>query len=705
MKIIVKLRLYWIAKSADISEKSVSSALGLPVVYFLVSQLVLLVKLFKNKAVEVNFIEQIFGQGGLIARHHTNYEYRTGQIKMAQAVVRAFEEKKHLIVEAGTGTGKTLAYLVPAIAAALSQNKRIIVSTGTKNLQEQLMEKDIPFLQRILPRKFTAAYMKGRSNYACLYKIKKAENQPILEGLDEIDYFEEVRHWVHESETGDRSELADLPENISFWSQVNAKSETCLGQKCPDFEPCFITRMRQRADEADIVIVNHHLFFADLNIRGNQYGKVLPDYAAVIFDEAHLIEDIAADYFGFQVSNFQIDELVRDADKLPVTDAVFVRDLTKICAKIAGLADQFWLRFSPKGAQDGRFPLMPDALAEKDRQGEIKATALGEAYLALDNALERLETAVDVYAEKLTEAESLLRRTRQTRFDLEFILTQTEKNFVYWMEKRGRGIFLRATPIDVSSLLQEKLFDKTETVILTSATLASNGTFDFIKNRLGLDATKTETLIAPSSFDYSKQAIIYIPKAMPDPRSPEYNEMAASEIVKILGITHGHAFVLCTSNQAMNALYEMVSARVNYPCFVQGSMSKTGILERFKKTKNAVLFATSSFWQGVDVQGEQLSCVIIDKLPFAVPTDPIVAARTRFIDESGGNSFFDYSVPGAIITLKQGIGRLIRSKTDRGVIALLDTRLRTKNYGRDFLNSLPKTKITSELREVVNVFI
>jgi ATP-dependent DNA helicase DinG len=662
------------------------------------------VKLFKNKLVEADFIGQIFGKDGLIAKHHANYEYRAGQIKMAQAVVRAFEEKKHLIVEAGTGTGKTLAYLVPAIAAALSTNKRVIVSTGTKNLQEQLMEKDIPFLQRVLPRKFTAAYMKGRSNYACLYRIKKAENQPILEGLDEMDYFEEVRHWARETETGDRAELVDLPENISFWSQINAKSETCLGQKCPDFEPCFITRMRQRADEADIVIVNHHLFFADLNIRGNQYGKVLPDYAAVIFDEAHLIEDIAADYFGFQVSSFQIDELVRDADNLPITDAVVVRDLTKLCARVTGLADQFWIRFTQIKDQDGRFALAPNVVAEKNQQGEIKATVLGEAYLALDNALERLETAVDLYSEKLTEAENLLRRIRQTRFDLEFILTQAEKNYVYWIEKRGRGIFLRASPIDVSALLQEKLFDKTETIILTSATLASNGKFDFIKERLGLDETKTETLIAPSSFDYAKQAVIYIPKAMPDPRSPQYNEMAAMEIVKILGITQGYAFVLCTSNHAMNALYEMVSMRVNYPCFVQGSMSKTGILERFKKTKNAVLFATSSFWQGVDVQGEQLSCVIIDKLPFAVPTDPIVAARTKFIDENGGNSFFDYSVPSAVITLKQGIGRLIRSRADKGVIALLDTRLRTKNYGKDFLNSLPKTKITSELKDVANIF-
>lgn len=649
-------------------------------------------------------MEEIFGKDGLIAKYHRNYEHRFGQIKMAEAVLKAFEEKKHLIVEAGTGTGKTLAYLVPAIAASLATNKRVVISTGTKNLQEQLMEKDIPFLQKIMPKKFTAAYMKGRSNYACLYKIKKAESQPILEGLDEMDYFDEVRQWSRETETGDRAELVNLPENISFWTRINAKSESCIGQQCPDFEACFITKMRQKAEDADILIVNHHLFFADLNVRGNQYGKVLPDYGAVIFDEAHLIEDIAADYFGFQVSSFQIDELVRDADALPITDAMATRDLTKIGAKIIGLADQFWIRFTQARDKDGRFPLVPNAFAQKISNGEIHATPLGEAYFALDSALERLETAIDVHAEKMPEAESLLKRARQTRFDLDFVCSQSEKNYVYWLEKRGRGMFLRASPIDVSTLLQEKLFEKTETVVLTSATLSTNGKFDFIKDRLGLEDKKTATLLAPSAFNYEQQAIIYIPKAMPDPRAPEYTQHAANEIIKLLQITHGRAFVLSTSNFGMNALYELVSMRVNYPCLVQGSMSKAGLLDRFRKTPNAVLFATSSFWQGVDVRGEQLSCVIIDKLPFAVPSDPVVAARTRFIDENGGKSFFDYSVPQAVITLKQGIGRLIRSKTDKGVIALLDTRLRTKSYGRDFLNSLPRTRITAELKDVANIF-
>jgi ATP-dependent DNA helicase DinG len=650
-----------------------------------------------------SLIDKVFGINGLISKFHDNYEHRPGQIKMAEEIVRAFEEKRHLIVEAGTGTGKTLAYLVPAIAAALATKKRVVISTGTKNLQEQLMEKDIPFLQQVLPKKFSAAYMKGRSNYACLYRISKAESQPILGGLDEMDHFDEVRRWTQVSKIGDRRELTNLPDDISFWSRVNARSEICLGQKCPDFEPCFITRMRARAEDADIIIVNHHLFFADLSVRGNQYGRVIPDYSAVIFDEAHLIEDIAADYFGVQVSNFQIDELVRDSDTLPLTDPLVNRELTKIAAKIIGLSEQFWIRFT-QARFDGRYPILEDVFSYRTKAGDNAPTQVGEAYHFLDEALGRLVSTIDRFADTIPEVESLIRRTKQTRADLDFVVHQAEKNYVYWLERRGKGMFLRASPVDVSEMLREKLFEKVETCVLTSATLSSSGSFNFVRERLGLDTGKTNVLHASSSFDYENQAIIYLPKAMPDPRTPEFTQMAAGEIVKLLQVTEGRAFVLATSNSSMNALYELVSTRVGFPCFVQGSMSKTGLLDKFRETPNAVLFATASFWQGVDVQGEQLSCVIIDKLPFAVPTDPIVAARSRFIEENGGKSFFEYSVPQAVISLKQGIGRLIRSKTDRGVIAILDPRLRTKSYGKDFLTSLPRMRITSELSDVERIF-
>ena len=658
----------------------------------------------KPQKTDDDLIQKVFGTGGLVSQFHDGYEYREGQIKMAEAIARTFIEKKHLIVEAGTGTGKTLAYLIPAIAESIRTKKRIIISTGTKNLQEQLMEKDIPFLQKILPKKFSAAYMKGRSNYACIYRIAKSDHQPILDGVGDIDHFKEVVQWSRETKTGDRAELTYLPENLPFWNRINAKSETCIGQKCPDFEPCFITRMRAGAETADIVIVNHHLFFADLSVRGNQFGKVIPDYGAVILDEAHLIEDIAADYFGFQVSNFQLDELVRDANVLPIAEAVATTNIMRSSTRVSGFAEQFWVRFKQARDSEGRFPLLADAFATRGLDGDDDLTPLGEAFHDLDEAFSRLAFDIDVFSEKIPEADSVVRRIKQAKFDLAFIVKQADRNFVYWLERRGRGIFLQASPVDVSALLQEKLFDKVETCILTSATLSTNGSFNFIRDRLGLKAAKTNTLVAPSSFDYEKQAILYLPNAMPDPRAPDFTQMAAAEIVKILQVTRGHAFVLCTSNQSMTALFGIVSSRIGYPCFLQGTMSKTGLLEKFRETPNAVLFATSSFWQGVDVRGHQLSCVIIDKLPFAVPSDPIVAARSKFIDENGGKSFFDYSVPQAVISLKQGIGRLIRSRTDRGVIAILDPRLRTKSYGRDFLNSLPRMRITNDLTDVSVLF-
>jgi ATP-dependent DNA helicase DinG len=644
---------------------------------------------------------EVFGPEGLIARAHPDYEYRPGQIEMAGAVMRAFEEKRHLIVEAGTGTGKTLAYLVPAVAAALGGNGRVIVSTGTKNLQEQLMEKDIPFLQTVLPKPFSATYMKGRSNYLCLNRLARAQSAPVLEGLDEVDYFDEVSQWSRESETGDRAELANLPESLSFWRHIDARSESCLGQKCPDFDPCFITRMRNRAQEADIVVVNHHLFFADLSLRDSNYGSVLPDYTAVILDEAHLIEEVASEYFGAQVSNYQIDDLVRDLGMLTIEEAEVDQELTKSVARMSRFSNDFWMGFREGRGEDGRYPVIPGTFARKSAKGELGATPLGELYVVLNGAIERAETTLDALKEKTADIENLVRRLRQIRFDLQFIVTGADKKFVYWLERRHRGVFLRASPIDVAGLLQDKLFEEVPTVVLTSATLSSGGNFTFIRDRLGLDSA--DDLIAASSFDYESQAILYLPQRMPDPRDREWAEAAAAEVARILNATEGRAFVLSTSLAGMQSLFENVWAEIDYPCLVQGSASKGQLLKRFRETPNAVLFATSSFWQGVDVRGEQLSCVIIDKLPFAVPTDPIVAARQRYIEDCGGSSFYEYSVPQAIISLKQGLGRLIRSTTDRGVLAILDPRLRTKGYGRTFLQSLPPCRVTSQIADLASI--
>ena len=654
-------------------------------------------------------MQSIFGPDGLIAKAHPEYEHRPGQIDMAEAVLRAFEMKQHLIVEAGTGTGKTLAYLVPAIAAACGSGARIVISTGTKNLQEQLMDKDIPFLQDVLPKKFRAAVMKGRNNYACLHRIRRAESTPVLEGLDQIDQFDKVFRWVMQTETGDRGELSNLPENLPFWRHIDARSDTCLGQKCPDYDPCFITRMRQRAIDADVIVVNHHLFFADLALRNGAYGAVLPDYAAVILDEAHQIEDVASEYFGLGVSSYQIDDLLRDLSYLKFEERETERQFSHLSARVQRFGDAFWVSFREGRGLEGRFTLTARSGGGSSVSEQAGADMdVGEpqagmpALQALDHALYRIETSLDALKDPPTDADNILRRVRQLRFDLNFICKAEDKQFVYWIERRGRGVFLRASPIDVSGLLQDRLFEKVPTVVLTSATLSSAGNFRFIRERLGLD--QGEEMIAESIFDFRNQAVLYLPPRMPDPRSPEWGRAAAEEVIGIVNATEGRAFVLSTSNAGMNELYERVASQIDYPCFVQGSAAKGELLKKFRSTPNAVLFATSSFWQGVDVRGEQLSCVIIDKLPFAVPSDPIVAARQRNIDEQGGSSFYEYSVPQAVISLKQGLGRLIRSTTDRGVLAVLDPRLRTKMYGQTFLQSLPPCPVTSDIRELARMF-
>lgn len=647
---------------------------------------------------------EVFGPDGLLAQNHPDYEYRPGQVVMAEAVARALSERRHLLVEAATGIGKTLAYLVPAIASG----RRVIVSTGTKNLQEQLFFKDIPFLKSVLPRPFSSAYLKGRSNYLCLYRFDRAESRPILGGLEEVDHFDMVRKWSVETQTGDRAEIKNLPDDVTFWRHIDARSDICIGSKCPRFDDCFITRARQNALGADIIIVNHHLFFADLALRGKEWGQVLPDYGAVVFDEAHQIEDIAAQYFGAAVSSFQVEDLVGDISRLPVADVELIKELTQASARVVRFADQFWLSLvgmggetRGRGSDDGRMVLNRNTFISESANGEASSTA-GFHFIQLKGALDRLNASLDRIHERPPELDAIQRRADQLSFDLDFIVKGDDENFVYWGEQRGRGYILQATPIEASVLLEDALFSKTDSVILTSATLTSAGNFDFVRSRLGI--TQADEIIAESNFDYSKQGLVYLPPRMPDPRSPEFAEAAALEITKILRASSGRAFVLSTSYSQMRTLRRLVEAEIDFPILMQGEGTRSGLLERFKETTGAVLFATSSFWHGVDVRGEALSCVIIDKLPFSVPTDPVVAARQRMIDRNGRNSFMEYSVPAAIISLRQGIGRLLRSGSDRGVIAILDPRIRTKTYGQSFLASLSEYPITTKIDEVERFF-
>ena len=662
-------------------------------------------------------MEDVFGPGGLIAQHHPNYEYRPGQVEMAEAVRVTLEKGGVALIEAGTGTGKTLAYLIPSIAAG----RRVIVSTATKNLQEQLYQKDVPFLQQALPRKCTATCMKGRSNYLCLYRLKKAEQSPVLHGFEEVNYFEEIRKWSGATETGDRAELSDLPEDLSFWSEIDARGEVCLGQKCPDFDACFITRMRQRALEADVVIVNHHLFFADLALRGDDYGSVLPEYSTVIFDEAHELEDVAAGYFGASVSSYRIVDLIQDAQKLQIAEPDRSAELTKTLARLAQRSDAFFFsllarlpgsRGEDEGSEprrgktaqaDTRFVLHRQMFFRTNRDEEPTPTAAGEAYSALVIAINRVVGELGLVKDKPPELEKLVRRAESLKFDLDFIVACADDTFVYWCERRGRGTFMHATPIDVSGILEDKLFSEVHSAVLTSATLTAGGNFEFIKSRLGIHTGRG--LVIDSHFDFQQQAVLYLPRRMPDPRSPDFLRASVEEIIQILDATKGRAFVLFTNAGTMREAYEMVREQIPYPAFLQGQASKSSLLERFRETEGAVLFATSSFWQGVDVQGDALSCVIISKLPFAVPSDPVVAARQKYIDSRGGNSFYDYSVPEAIIALKQGLGRLIRSTNDRGVLSILDPRIKTKAYGRLFMQSLPRCRVTASLEDAAKVFV
>ena len=629
-------------------------------------------------------VDGIFGPGGLLKSSHAGYEFRPSQLEMARIVEEAFQRHQHAVIEAGTGTGKTLAYLIPAIRSG----RRVVVSTATKSLQEQLFQKDIPFLQKYFAPNLRAALMKGRGNFLCRQKVSQTEGQPVLKGMEEADWFAQIRDWSKLTETGDRSELTFLPDDAELWNRMDARRDLCGGQKCPEFQSCFITAMHQRAQQADLIIVNHHLFFADLAIRQDDFGSILPEYSAVVFDEAHEIEDVASDYFGRQISSYRFEELARDTESMLRVLRIEAAPLRKHLARLRERARSFFETFPER---EGRFPFGP-----AERQSFLERNR--EAYDDLCSAIKRGEAELSALSPKPEEVITLARRAAEARRELCFLLESEEKSYVYWYERRGRGVFLAATPIDVSQILRERLFERFDTVVLTSATVAVAGRFDYLKQRLGVLPAKE--VVLPAEFDFREKALLYIPRSLPDVRQPSFPASAAQEIASLLEISQGRAFCLFTSYAQMRDVFERVAARVSFPLLLQGSAPRSILLERFRSTPHAVLFATSSFWQGVDVPGAQLSCVIIDKLPFAVPSDPIVAARVRALQEDGRNAFAEYQIPEAVLALKQGFGRLIRTKTDRGILAILDNRIQRMPYGRIFIESLPEYQTTQDLAEV-----
>ena len=634
---------------------------------------------------------------------------------MAAAVAATLEGGGVLLAEAGTGTGKTLAYLVPAIL----KRERVLVSTGTKNLQEQVYFKDLPVLERALDIPFTATCMKGRGNYLCLHRHAALSDQLEVGGVtgalpgfatsyDARMFLAVINEWAARTETGDRAEIEDLPEDLPLWNDVAASAETCLGTECPRYDECFVTRIRRRAEESDIVIVNHHLLLADAAVRRGGYGAVIPECRHAVLDEAHQLEDVATQYFGITVSTWRVEELASDIDRwagcsLRAPHRQAVGDGVE---HLRRHARQFFLALdASRSTREERVRLTSDALAAVGTLGaDVTGTLDGlEATLLLIQQQPGDTGEPLVHGTALDDLLSLARRARQLRDDLRFLLRGADSDYVYFLEVRRRAVFLRAAPIDVSQIVREHVLESRTSAVLTSATLTVGGSFQYVRRRLGVGRATRELRVA-SEFDYARQAILYLPRRMPSPKAPTFGDAAAREIVTILRGTCGRAFVLFTSYAMLRAVQPQVESALDYPIFVQGTAPRSTLLARFRATPHAVLLATSSFWQGVDVAGEALSCVIVDKLPFASPGDPITAARLEAIALQGGDPFEEYQVPVAILTLQQGLGRLLRHRLDRGVLAVLDPRLRTMGYGRRFLDSLPPAPVTSDPADIVRFF-
>ena len=635
------------------------------------------------------------------------FEPREGQRRMAAAVATVIDDGGTLLAEAGTGTGKTLAYLIPAILS----RQRVLVSTGTKNLQEQVFFKDLPWLRESIGIPFTATLMKGRTNYLCLHRWENyrdavdgntGTNGRLIEVGDHV-LVPVIQEWAARTKTGDRAELRDLPEDLPLWNEISADADTCLGTECPRYGDCFLTLMRQRAAESDVVIVNHHLLCADASVRQGAYGEVIPSCPTLVVDEAHQLEDVATQYFGVAFSNFRVDDLVRDAARLLPTAPLEIERIEEASRALSHISDRASVFFAAlslaratAASMDARVRYTSEAMADCAEEGLMLATSFDELERALDRRLPGADEELD---ESLS---SIVRRARDLRQDLRFLLRADDESFVFYLEHRGLGTFLRASPVDVSRIVRSALFDRFRTVVLTSATLAVEGRFDYIKGRLGIG--EADELQVPSEFDYTQQALLYLPRRMPPPKAPAFAEAVARETIALLTRSRGRAFVLFTSYRVLRAVQPLVEMALPYPILVQGTAPRSALIDEFRSTPNAVLLATSSFWQGVDVVGDSLSCVVIDKLPFASPGDPVTSARIDAINARGGDAFAEYQVPLAILSLQQGLGRLIRHRSDRGVLAVLDPRLGTTGYGRRFLASLPPAPVTRDLAAVDRFF-
>lgn len=620
----------------------------------------------------------LLGPTGPLARGVPGYEHRPGQIRMARAVQDVLHHDGVLLIEAGTGTGKTWAYLIPAALSA----RRVLVSTGTRALQDQIMEKDLPALEKHLGIEIDAACVKGLGNYLCLRRFNELSSSPDAMQPRFARALPALRDWIGTTRTGDRAALSSIPEEDPIWSRVVSGSDTRIGARCDYYEDCFVTRVRRRAESAQLIVVNHHLFFADLALRDTGFASVLPDYDAVIFDEAHQIEDTATLFFGSRLSTAMLERLVRDARTALQAEREDKRQESRSLEAVLQRSSNFFAAL-PAGVNGGRVSLPSESIPR-------------EELFALDNALAELATFCRDVRPPRENILQIARRTEQLRNALGSLEAPGQ---VSWAQGSGRSPSVGSSPIDVGPLLRERLHERVPCTVFTSATLTTGGDFQFLKRRLGIDTEVSEELVE-SPFRYEEQAALYAPKHLPDPRTHDFLEVAAKEILELIRMSGGGAFVLSTSLRMMRLLAERVGPKLEHEWFVQGDAPKQTLLDRFRDQGNAVLFATASFWEGVDVPGAALRLVVIDKLPFEVPSDPVVAARCERLDEAGESSFMRYLVPAAALSLKQGFGRLIRTTRDRGVVAILDSRIRRKGYGKVFLQSLPPARVCDTLEEV-----
>ncbi len=651
-------------------------------------------------------LRDIFSPGGIISEHLTGYEFREGQLNMANAVARAFAASDHLIVEAGTGVGKSFAYLIPAISHALRNKQTVVVSTNTISLQEQLVTKDIPFLQKVLPREFNAVLAKGRRNYLSRRRLESfiQYDRGLFDTYEEVEQVQDIVKWVETTDDGSRADLP-LEPKPHIWDKVASDRDNCLGRNCPTYEVCFYFKARNKMHEADLLIVNHHLLFSDLALRQKDPSiGILPDYDYLIIDEAHHLEATATHHASVELSNTRVkwflDALFSDRNESG-TATRYNSDTLK--NQVYETREQANLFFD---AVETFFSKLDDrnSTVRIDENNLDKVFSMGNT---LDQPLSHIERTLKQLRDNTSqeddeqELSSYYNQCVRLRDELDLMIRQPDTNYIYWIETSRWGrtprIMLNATPVNVSQMLQETLFEMKESVVMTSATLSTNRTFDYFKGRIGI--VDCQEHLVQSPFNFKEQVELHIPKSMPEPNSSEFVPAAIKEIKHYLKMTHGKAFVLFTSYRMLDEVYEEVApylAEIGIEVFKQGGdLSRSDMLEAFREDTDSVLFGTSSFWEGVDVRGEALSSVVITRLPFEVPTHPVLEARVKQIKEKGGNEFMEFSLPEAILRLKQGFGRLIRTQTDQGIVVILDSRIRTRRYGKLFIDSLPQCNIVS----------